>query len=107
MTVKTWDVFISHASEDKAAVTNPLANSLERAGLRVWLDRQELRLGDSLREKIDEGWTDDEIYDFFASGYGEHVLLDPPLSGWGLALWLLPPVALLIGGWIIWTRRTT
>jgi hypothetical protein len=53
--VKTWDVFISHASEDKEAVALPLADALKRAGLKVWLDRQELRLGDSLREKIDQG----------------------------------------------------
>jgi hypothetical protein len=55
VTVKTWDVFISHASEDKLAVTVPLAEVLQRAGLRVWLDRQELRIGDSLHEKINEG----------------------------------------------------
>jgi hypothetical protein len=53
--MKTWDVFISHASEDKLEVAVPLAEALARAGLRVWLDRQELRLGDSLHEKIDEG----------------------------------------------------
>ena len=58
-----------------------------------------------LREKIDAGWTDEQIYDFFASGYGDHVLLDPPLTGWGIALWSLPAVALLSGGWIIWTRQ--
>ena len=33
----------------------PLADALRRAGLKVWLDRQELRIGDSLREKIDQG----------------------------------------------------
>src|SRR5713226_5191162 len=53
--VRAWDVFISHASEDKDAVAVPLAQILKRAGLRVWLDRQELRIGDSLHEKIDEG----------------------------------------------------
>jgi TIR domain len=53
--VRAWDVFISHASEDKAAVVLPLAGALERAGLRVWLDRQELRYGDVLHQKIDEG----------------------------------------------------
>jgi hypothetical protein len=53
--MKRWDVFISHASEDKDIVAFPLAETLTRAGLRVWLDKQELRLGDSLREKIDEG----------------------------------------------------
>jgi hypothetical protein len=50
-----WDVFVSHASEDKDEVAIPLAQVLRRAGLRVWLDRQELRIGDSLHEKIDEG----------------------------------------------------
>jgi TIR domain len=53
--VRAWDVFISHAGDDKDAVAIPLAKVLRRAGLRVWLDRQELRIGDSLHEKIDEG----------------------------------------------------
>ena len=50
-----WDVFISHAGEDKAEVALPLANLLIAAGLRVWLDKNELHLRDSLRAKIDEG----------------------------------------------------
>lgn len=33
----------------------PLANALRQKGLRVWYDEFELRLGDSLRRKIDEG----------------------------------------------------
>jgi hypothetical protein len=33
-----WDVFISHASEDKETVARPLAQCLERSGLRVWYD---------------------------------------------------------------------
>lgn len=53
--MKQWDLFISHASEDKETVVLPLCAALRRAGLRIWLDRQELHLGDSLREKIDEG----------------------------------------------------
>ena len=53
--MKRWDAFISHASEDKDTVALPLAAALKRAGVRVWLDRFELRVGDSLRDKIDEG----------------------------------------------------
>jgi hypothetical protein len=49
------DLFISHASEDKDEVARPLANELSRRGFRVWYDEYSLRLGDSLREKIDEG----------------------------------------------------
>ena len=49
------DVFISHASEDKEAVARPLAQYLQEAGISVWLDLLELRIGDSLRRKIDHG----------------------------------------------------
>lgn len=52
---RTWDVFLSHASEDKAAVANPLAQALQDRGVTVWLDRAELRIGDSLRRRIDTG----------------------------------------------------
>ena len=50
-----YDVFISHASEDKDAVVRPLANALVQHGLRVWYDEFELKIGDSLRRKIDKG----------------------------------------------------
>src|SRR5262245_48483624 len=50
-----YDVFISHASEDKVEVALPLALRLRQLGLRVWLDEFELTLGDSLRRKIDYG----------------------------------------------------
>ncbi|MFN7985139.1 MAG: toll/interleukin-1 receptor domain-containing protein [Vicinamibacterales bacterium] len=50
----SWDVFISHAREDKSAVAKPLAEALLREGLRVWLDEQEILLGDSLTVKINE-----------------------------------------------------
>ena len=50
-----YDVFVSHATEDKDEVASPLANALVEAGLRVWYDEFELRIGDSLRRKIDLG----------------------------------------------------
>jgi len=50
-----YDVFISHASEDKDEVVRPLAHALKEEGLRVWYDKFELRIGDSLRRKIDIG----------------------------------------------------
>ena len=48
-------VFISHASEDKAAVARPIAEGLEAAGWAVWLDEYELTLGDSLFQGINDG----------------------------------------------------
>lgn len=52
---QTWDVFISHASEGKGAVAVPLRDALTARGVTVWLDKTEMRIGHSLRRKIDEG----------------------------------------------------
>jgi len=55
------DVFISHASEDKEDIVRPLANALINEGLSVWYDEFTLRIGDSLRQKIDQGLVNSRI----------------------------------------------
>ena len=52
---REFDVFISHATEDKDEVVRPLATALQSGGLKVWYDEFELKIGDSLRRKIDTG----------------------------------------------------
>jgi hypothetical protein len=52
---ESYDVFISHASEDKDAFVRPLAEALRSAGIRVWYDEFTLKWGASLRESIDRG----------------------------------------------------
>lgn len=54
-TTTTWDVFISHASEDKKRFVEPLARRLRELAVRVWYDRFVLLPGDRLSEKIGEG----------------------------------------------------
>lgn len=49
------DVFISYATEDRAAVARPLADALLGMKVSVWLDEYEMHIGDSIREKIDDG----------------------------------------------------
>lgn len=51
----TYDIFISHASEDKDAIARPLYNALVENSISVWFDEAAIKLGDSLRRKIDEG----------------------------------------------------
>ena len=50
-----YDLFISHASEDKDEFVRPLAETLENLGVRVWYDEFTLKVGDSLRKSIDHG----------------------------------------------------
>lgn len=77
---QTWDVFISHASEDKESVARPLREALVALGVSVWLDETEMRLGHSLRRKIDEGIRSSRYgvvvlsASFFAKGWTNHEL---------------------------------
>jgi cytochrome c-type biogenesis protein CcmH len=57
-------------------------------------------------ELVDEGYTNQQVLDYFSSRYGTQVLQEPPRSGFSLALWFLPVLALLAGGgWLIYTMR--
>ena len=52
----------------------------------------------TVREKLAEGSSRDEVLQFFVERYGEDVLAAPPKSGFNLLAWLVPPLALLLGG---------
>jgi hypothetical protein len=52
---KNWDVFISHASEDKDTVVRQLADTLEKLKVKIWFDEFSLKVGDSLSKSIDDG----------------------------------------------------
>ncbi|WP_286407969.1 toll/interleukin-1 receptor domain-containing protein [Myroides marinus] len=54
-TEKEYDFFISHASEDKDEIVRELAEALSNCGFEVWYDEFQLKIGDSLRKKIDQG----------------------------------------------------
>jgi len=77
---KEFDVFISHASEDKDDVVRPLAHALKLEGLRVWYDEFELKIGDSLRRKIDKGLANSKFgivvlsKDFIKKGWTNYEL---------------------------------
>ncbi len=43
--------------------------------------------------QLQEGRTEGEIKAFFVERYGKSVLLEPPASGFNLAVWVLPPLA--------------
>lgn len=54
-TENQWDVFISHASEDKGNFVRPLSEALKDLGVKVWYDEFTLQPGDSLSRSIDKG----------------------------------------------------
>ena len=95
-----YDVFISHASEDKESVVLPLAQILNSYGVKTWIDKYELLLGDSLRRNIDRGlakskfgvvilspaffakeWPQKELDALVSREDGKHKVILPVLHG--------------------------
>ena len=60
---------------------------------------------DQVAEMVAAGRTDAEILDHYVARYGRWVLLDPPLAGDTLLLWLLPVAAAAAGAVVVLSRR--
>ena len=57
-----------------------------------------------VKQKIESGMSEEEIYSFFKIQYGEWILYDPQFNIKNFALWLLPILVFLVGGIIILTK---
>ena len=55
-----------------------------------------------IEQKLTQGQSEPEIIAFFVAQYGEQVLSSPPKRGFNLVAWILPFVAILAGGGIIY-----
>ncbi len=55
-----------------------------------------------IREKISDGWTNKEIYDFLSLRYGDFILLNPPLKPNTIVLWALPFILLFFSIFLIY-----
>ena len=54
-----------------------------------------------VKNKIDEGFSEDQIYKFLTKKYGEWILYDPQFNKNTYFLWFLPLLIFLFGGAII------
>lgn len=50
-----YDVFVSHAWEDKESFVDEFVAELEKLDIKVWYDKQRIKWGDSMRARIDDG----------------------------------------------------
>jgi cytochrome c-type biogenesis protein CcmH len=68
-----------------------------------------LQMRDVIRDQLRAGKTPDEVRAYFVAKYGEWILLSPKAEGLNLVVYLVPVVAVLIGGLIVWrtVRRWT
>jgi cytochrome c-type biogenesis protein CcmH len=55
-----------------------------------------------IRQKLADGWTEQQIKDYFVQQYGARVLGTPPPKGINWLVYLVPPVAILAGVYILY-----
>ena len=57
-----------------------------------------------VKDKINEGNSKKEIYNFLVSKYGEWIVYKPSFRKQNLLLWFIPYLILLLGGIIIYNK---
>ncbi len=55
-----------------------------------------------IRQKLAEGWTEEQIKDYFVLQYGDRVLAEPPRQGLNWLAYILPPAGFLVGVYILY-----
>lgn len=59
-----------------------------------------------VQERLDEGYTEEEVYDYFVDRYGVGILRNPPKSGFFMTLWWAPVIGIAIGALVLGTFLT-
>ncbi|MBI3159090.1 MAG: cytochrome c-type biogenesis protein CcmH [Chloroflexi bacterium] len=60
------------------------------------------RWREQIREKLAEGWSEQEILDYFVLQYGDRVLAAPPRRGFNWLIYLAPPALIALGAWTLY-----
>ena len=55
-----------------------------------------------IRDQLAQGWTDQQIIDYFVTQYGERVLAEPQRKGFTSLVWFLPLIVVLVGIGIVY-----
>jgi cytochrome c-type biogenesis protein CcmH len=56
---------------------------------------------DQIKDLLDQGYTDQQVLDYFVEQYGTQVLQEPPKTGFTLSLWILPIIMIVVGGGLL------
>lgn len=56
---------------------------------------------EQIRDQLAQGWTEQQIMDYFVAQYGKRVLAEPPREGFSALAWLLPALGVVVGAGIV------
>ena len=111
LTISLLLVFLHHADLSRAAQSlddrvNEIAHSLMCPvcqGQSVAESNSNLAqdMRQIIRKQLQEGKSRDEVIAYFVNRYGESILASPPPKGVNWLLWVMPALAIVLGGFAI------
>ena len=101
--------FSSHSKDLNTQLINKISKNIRCLvcqGQSVYDSQSDFAISLKLviNRKIDEGYTEEQIYDYLENQYGEWILYDPKFNKNTVFLWLLPVFVFLLGGWLIFKK---
>ena len=63
-----------------------------------------LSVKELINNKIEDGYSDEDIYNYLKTKYGDWIMYDPQLNKNTILLWLLPLILFIFGGLLIFRK---
>jgi len=97
---------LGHSIENKNILKNKISKNIRCLicqGQSIYDSQSDFAVSIKLviDKKINEGFNEDEIYNYLKDQYGQWILYDPGFNEKTLVLWILPILLFLVGGAII------
>ena len=101
--------FISSAQDTNDKLINKISKNircLACQGQSVYDSQSDFAISVKLiiNRKIEEGFSEKEIYEYLKNQYGEWILYEPKFNKTTIFLWLLPILVFVVGGWLIFKK---
>ena len=102
-------LFFSNAQSENVDLVNKISKNLRCLiwqGQSVYDSQSDFAISMkiAIKKKIDEGYTENQIYDYLVDQYGEWISYNPGFNKNTIFLWLLPILTFIVGGWLIFKK---
>jgi cytochrome c-type biogenesis protein CcmH len=101
--------FIANGEDLNDKLTNKISKNIRYLvcqGQSVYDSQSDFAVSVKLviNRKIEEGYTEDQIYEYLKNQYGEWIVYEPEFNKRTFFLWLLPILVFFVGGWLIFKK---
>ena len=109
VTIFCFFSFIANGEDLNDKLTNKISKNIRCLvcqGQSVYDSQSDFAVSVKLviNRKIEEGYTEDQIYEYLKNQYGEWIVYEPEFNKRTFFLWLLPILVFLVGGWLIFKK---